>query len=349
MTSLWEKHSLIIKDIADAIISNASENWVQDGRPSIADMRITRHTYSQTIQLEIHMGNKKKRVYVKIPITDEHNKQFVIQRLSTEYDILKDLYKAFLPYDNISVVKPVAFLAEHNAIVTEEAPGNTLQDLIGTRAKIFTISRDAVQLEHYCYLCGQWLAIFHSITKKGQEPFRIESVLRYCDYRLGLLARTPNSGIDDLFRGRILDCLNVLAQRIPPESNIIAGRHNDYAPHNVIVNDGKISVLDFNMYDQESIYYDICNFWHKLESMKISPLYSSDKIAQLQNQFFEGYGQSVDLKFPGFIIAQYRFTVTKMATMAGSQIRMPHRWLVNKYLYLVYLNWLKKTIKEEVG
>lgn len=75
-------------------------------------------------------------------------------------------------------------------------------------------------------------------------------------------------------RKKIVGFLKNLGQNVKVEDNIVAGRHNDYAPHNIITNGEGLSVLDFTMFDYDSVYYDCSNFGRKLEWMKTSPFYS---------------------------------------------------------------------------
>ena len=102
----------------------------------------------------------------------------------------------------------------------------------------------------------------------------------------------------------------------------VAGRHNDYAPHNMIVGDGTLTLLDFGFFDHDSVVYDLCRFWSHLEQMKMGLLARVSAMATYQSRFLEGYGSPVDTEAPLFRIIRCRSVVASMLTLAENGGRL---------------------------
>ena len=83
--------------------------------------------------------------------------------------------------------------------------------------------------------------------------FDFQPLLDYCSLRLDRLECDPRSKITQKSSQKILSYIGDQASKLDGYPTMIAGRHNDFAPHNIIVKDSDIAVLDFTMFDYGSV------------------------------------------------------------------------------------------------
>lgn len=333
----------------DAIIDDLSDNALQyfkfEGKPVIE--KLSEHIYNNSgiVILRVVLGAKETKLYVKKLAVSEYNRNLVHERVVTEFNIMESLHEKFEPYPKLSVARPVAVYPEDLILVTEECKGATLEHYLSRATMRWSSKNTASQCADYCRSSGQWLALFHEFTKKPNTAFNLEGLMEYCDIRLKLLAGNAKSHVDDGFRRRVIQYLERLANEIRVEDNFIAGRHNDFLPQHVFLNEEQLAVIDLTMFDYDSIYYDICSLWNKLESMKADPLVSSNSVSRSQEAFLDGYGRDIDLNTPLFKAILVRRKVTKMLEIANSQSRWLHHKYLERKLYWGNNTWLTSEIE----
>lgn len=281
-----------------------------------------------------------KVVYLKRVKTDAISKHVARNRVLVEYQMLSQLYEHFHDHRTWGVARPIAVFPEELVIVTEEVPGTQLMEMIGKSAKRYMFGQAQDVLERYCTLAGTWLREFQSFTTQGAGDFNIQGLLQYCDTRLDTLIADGRSGIDEKFKAKFRSFLKSKHEEIGQGANVIVGRHNDFSPHNIIVDKERISVIDFGFFDHDSYLYDVCRFWFQLECMKISPFFNASTIDRLQRSFFEGYGGSIDRCDPAFEMVASRYFVTRLVTMAKEGMRGGLRGWIDRRSYKWCLTWL---------
>lgn len=326
--------------VAERLVDDADTYFPLQKSPSIGDIKVIKNPYSNTARIDLNFGVNSKTFYAKLPVIDEHNEAVVHHRLQKEFEHLKFLRESLRNYPELSVIKPVAYFPDLPALVTEEVSGPTLHDLLvkGTRH----LGRRSMvrKLEYCCTLVGRWLAIFQRLTKKDPSEFNTNDVVEYCQIRLDRLSKLKKKPVSSTFSARFIQHIGDLAARIPKETNFIAARHNDFAPHNIVLDDHGIYLLDFTMWDDAETFYDLAGFWQRLESMKADPLHSERILRKLQACFFQGYGKSVDINSPGFRIGRCKYQLTQMLTLLERQSGLPYQRWRDRRLWHGYRDWL---------
>jgi tRNA A-37 threonylcarbamoyl transferase component Bud32 len=298
--------------------------------------------YSAVTRIELACDGLQKVVYLKRVKTDRISDDVARKRVSLEYQTLVQLSEHFLSHPTLGIVRPIAVFPEVHALVTEEVPGVQLMDMIGRFAKRYLFGQKLNILEKYCGLAGIWLREFQAFTSRGTAEFNIHGLESYCSERLDTLIADRRSGIDETFKAKFLVYLQEKHKALSGRIDAIVGRHNDFSPHNIIVDGDVVSVIDFGFFDHDSYLYDICKFWFQLECMKISPLFSTTAIDRLQKSFLEGYGDSVDPSDPAFEVVASRYFVTRLVTMSKEGVRGGPRGWVDRRSYRWCLSWLSE-------
>jgi len=296
--------------------------------------------YSAVSRIEIGCDGLTKALYLKRVKADGIGESEARKRVLLEYRVLAQLFEHFRAHPTYGIARPIAVFPEEHAIATEEVPGTQLMDMIGRSAKRYMFGLHRPVLEQYCALAGAWLQEFQSFTTQGTGDFNIEGLKHYCSERLDTLISAGANGIDAAFKFRFTAYLEKRYGEIKNRANAVVGRHNDFSPHNIIVNGDHISVIDFGFFDHDSHLYDVCKFWFQLECMKSSPLFHASTIDRLQTSFLEGYGGSVNPRDPGFEMVASRYFVTRLVTMVKEGMRHGLRGWIDRRSYRWCLRWL---------
>ncbi len=327
----------------EQLAQQASEALGWSGTANLGSYEIHRHPYSETLRLQIMAGSSERVVWVKLPRIRPDNADFVADRIHAEYRILEKLDAHFRDRRDLNVVRPVAVLDTPLALITEEAPGSTLQKTLVRGGRFPAVLWRTTRLLQLSRLCGEWLRRFHETTLSRNDEAKWDDTRAYCEHRLELLVGESASGVDsrlaERIRNRLVACIDE-ARRIP---NTIAGRHNDFAGHNIIVSkDGGISVLDFSMFDHDSVAFDYFSFIHKLEMLPHDPVIPTALGDRLIAAFVQGYGETPPDVESLKDIVYCRLNLAKLLTLVS---RTPGNPLLRRYserLERVHLEWLQQ-------
>jgi hypothetical protein len=260
----------------------------------------------------------------------------------TEHQILGQLYEHFRGHQSLGVARPIGVFPEEFTIVTEEAPGTSLTDLIARSARLCMLDGQQEQLAEYCATAGAWLREFQSVTSQGVGNFDLEALLQYCDVRLDALAAAGCADMEAGFKNKFQTYLRATHERAKSRLNLIVGRHNDFSPHHIFVNGARIAVIDFGFFDHGSHLYDVCRFWFQLERLKWNPLCRTSVVDRFQDSFFAGYGMSREACGAGFEMVASRYFLTQLTTLAEQRRRGGIRGWMDRRSYKWCLKWLNE-------
>lgn len=200
-----------------------------------------------------------------------------------EYEEHLKAYQFFLQRsDELSVVRPLDFIASHNALVVEHAAGSDLATLAKQGGPLASRS---------IRRCGQWWRLFHhelhQARNRGWDPAMLDAGL---DWRLSRLRDigAPRSALDDLYRE-----ITAAARRAPaaavPESVV----HGDCKLRHVWATPRQIQVLDFGNAKSGCSWIDPAALVVELSlySLWTRHLDSGSKVADIRtllHAYFEG-------------------------------------------------------------
>ena len=301
--------------LADRLVADATRLFESASEPRVAQAWLLNNPYSTVFRVRLSWPAGQRCVYVKFPHKRPVNERLLPGRLATEFAILAELSGRFGAQGRLGVVEPFAHYPELLAIATVEATGEPLRRHVARDARRFVLAPGRRRsLLSYAELCGEWLRKFHEFTSRGTGSFDIGDLTGYCRGRLSALEKTGGSRVDQRLSAAVLDRIRQVASNVAAADNPIAGRHNDFATHNIIVSDESgIRVLDFSMFDHGSTYFDVCNFWLELELLKSDPSYSARTLARLQQAFLTSYG-SLTPADPLFELVRGRYVLNRLLT-----------------------------------
>jgi hypothetical protein len=331
------------REILDQIVRDGNRIFDTGGKVTVGKIDECSNPGSTTYRVELFVGEERYSIYVKILIPGRGATEKIKEDVLKEYEVLRSLYEGFAGISHISVVRPLAVFPDYRAIVTEEARGPTLQHRLSSATRIWASSHDSDKAGRSCYLAGKWLNKFQQLTYQGNGPFSAGDLVDYCNVRLCDLVARPESGVSDSLQQKLSDCIEAMSRQAKQQQNTVAGCHNDFAPHNMIAQDNHLCVLDFGFFNYDSTIYDVCRFWHRLETFKTDPLVSGGRITEYQESFLLGYEHTVDRNASAFRLAEVRFVLSSMCTLLKGGSRSFVKRQVDSYMYRKYLRWLNKS------
>jgi hypothetical protein len=340
--------------------SQAHELWPETPPE---DFKIVRHLarpYSNVYRLQLIFLHSPSThfVYAKIftPRTKSYNNsEKYLTRLDVEFEIGQRLHTKLSQENDFTIVKPVTRYPEFLAIVSEEAPGESLANVIAREAKLYPTAGKLEQLAKHCWRAGSALA---AIQKNTAEVSRFDptELVEYVDVRLQRLLASRQVPFSSADRQQIIKFLKSAIPMIPAEQLGLCGTHGDYAPFNVLASPEKITVADFTMFKAGSVYNDVTYFYHRLEGYLHKPFYRPQTIRHLQQAFLNGYveasslaksgrGISNDLLFKVFLIKHvvnnYSAIMRQRVASKGKNMSFSVQ-LFNRHVFRRYNRWLNQ-------
>lgn len=305
--------------LADDLGKDAVRVFGFDTAPLVTHQKSFLNPYSDIHVFELSRHEFRRRVYVKIPHSEFDNLSVLKKRLIEEFRIMQKLNVLGLDTPAYGVGIPFGYYPEYPAIATLEAGRKTLRMHYRIRARRFAASAARESLMRAVANCGAWLRKFQDVTFRESAAFPIDDLVIYSEVRLNRLMKQNTFIFPKALADGVVLSIQAHGQGIRPDEHRIVGRHNDFAGHNILVDEGKVWIIDFSMFDHGSSAYDPCNFWLELEMLKHDPTYSSAYLSALQERFLASYGL-VAPDHPAFKLARCRYTLNRMvSSLDGTQ------------------------------
>lgn len=262
---------------------------------SVIPVRSVERHVSAIHQVEITFKQREASLYW-VKVHPENN-----GCAELEHNFLSDAHDHFLAEPNLSVLKPVAYLKNYNAMVTEHSPGEPLAAQVKNRLNIFSsFLHSDIKIKNNFYMCGKLLAKLHQQRLSNGELYSSEELFKYIDIRLKKLME--QSKLDEEFYNRLQKYFLDIKDELSEVNLIRVKTHGDYAPYNVLVCEGA-SEDELVMFDPAvgqyfgslenycSQYEDVIHFYKWTQEM-FSPFVSQRTRDYLCSKFLQGYNEN---------------------------------------------------------
>ena len=317
-------------DVSDQI----SIEVLHGGRP-----RMRKHS----VLFEIAVHDRPKRtsrgIFVKIP------RYASDQAIELTYHTLRDLYNYSLQLpDDLNVVRPLDFLPELRAIVTERVEGESLDCLVRSHP-------NNPRYADIIKSCGCFLRLYHE--GKGQISWDSNfggSFLTQCS---AYLKDLENDGIAKQQREHIRagfgDGANLLRQSTPMVTTV-----KDYVAGNIIVQGRRTFLIEVTKPRRKPIYSDLAYFLNSLTMLYWKTpwfLFGSVPPPILAERFLQGYfKERIPLELVCLFSAQalchqWHVAITSLSAKkhnaAGAVSFIPLRYRIDAFFHRHITNHLK--------
>lgn len=316
--------------------------------PAIRLLKTLHNPYSETYQLEIQGEDAQRRIYLKMPHASAHGSTLAQDRLAAEFKIMQALHQKKAADSSLyfaSVAQPVGHYPEHLALATFEVGAQTLRQHYRSAARLVYRASSRKTLVAEVENTGIWLRQFQQQTLEGTGPFDDGRLMEYLDIRLDLLMKMHAPGFSSSFAEKLKNQIRNLSRTIDPRTHENTGRHNDFASHNILVDNGKIWVIDFSMYDAGSSAYDPAYFWLDMEMLKADPSYCKRFLCHLQEKFLAHYGK-ISPDSTAFQLVRCQYSINRILTLHGtSMLPTPHT-MYRRKVVASCLEWLQDFVRQ---
>jgi hypothetical protein len=234
-------------------------------------------------------------------------------RVAQDYATTCEVFSFMSQWPELGAVRPVAWFDDALTIVTEQADGETLLDLLQTGAAWFPSSRGVTALEGATAGVGRWLRHFQGF-RPNDGRVTGDYLCKYVDVRLRRLVERRVMAASQ--RTRILDHLDRLAARVQPADWSEVAIHGDLAPANVLVSHGRVVLLDFAMATRGTRLHDVSRLYMQLDLLRAKPQFRRRVIARLQEALLRGYEPDLTPAHPLFRLLSMLHHVNHLGTLA---------------------------------
>jgi hypothetical protein len=262
------------------------------GRSELRNVRVVGHTpktdhYIYDIVIDFADGSE--RVAAKVYRGSKGGPGTARTMAQIEADNLRSVYEVFTRKKLSGIPRPIGDFAELGAVVAEKLPGIPLQSII-MKAALLPSYSDLGALRESARSTGEWLRRFHKATADMPAPFDGVSLLGDLEK---LCANCRASGLDETSVRTILSGTKSILSRTKkalPSSVVL----NDFTPLNVMVSDNGIGFADLaKMTKRGNSFQDVALFLASVEALEKYPFCNRTITAELQQQFLEAYGISL--------------------------------------------------------
>lgn len=335
--------------------------WQEAPAGRIARAGEIKRAYSTVYRLRIEEagGRATRFIYAKVyKLAPKHrdNPAKPQAKLRTEFEAAQRLHASLNGSHHYGVVRPLAYYPDLLAIVTEEAQGEPIANLIETACKRWHKRDKHTAVLTACRLAGAALAAIQRATGEAQ-PYQPEELLEYVDIRLQRLV-AGEAPFNETHRHLVRRCLETMIASVPAAQLGQCGCHGDYAPFNVLAGPAGVTVMDFAMFKPGSLYNDVTYFHHRLQGYLHKPVFAAPAIQAAQQAFLAGYNRGAgreqqpieqDVLFRLFwikhVINNYSAIMRKKVMTLRDRLS-PAVYLFNRHVFRCYNQWLMQMCQQ---
>ena len=224
-------------------------------------------------------------------ITIPGKKQSTIKAALIRETRLLEKLNETLPEESVGLI---ASFPEQQTIATRACTGQSIDEVVNAYPFWWQAGRThKAQRQQLARLCGDWLRRFHTLTEQKNQHLK-----PWCDYLCGemdwrtqaLNKKQPTQAM--VYKEVAEKFYKDLKQQA--EYGPASTYHGDFAPHNIFIDQHKITVIDFFGAQQGNKLIDLINFIASIASRAESPLYPSARINAFCQQFIGAYGHTPD-------------------------------------------------------
>ncbi len=115
--------------------------------------------------------------------------------------------------------------------------------------------------------------------------------------------------------------------------------HADFCPDNIIVHDGRVTVLDFVMANTGTVYHDVAHLYLHIGAIAAKPWCRPSAVRAFQRELLAGFEAGLEPERPLFALVLYQHVICqllllqngaggRLARLYGARLHARHRrWL----------------------
>lgn len=257
-------------------------------------------------------------------------------RRQQEYDDLEQVQRLCGTELQGTVVRPVAVYADLGAVMTVRATGEPvaplMQQACRRRASVSQVAESAALSAR----AGSWLLAFQQAQPqprgvRSPHLSTVDDFVTYVEARLARMQQRPFR-VDAPLLTRTRQALR---QSLADDAILqsVTWSHSDFGPHNLLADDRRLTVLDFELMPQHP-WFDAAYFVESLAGYR-GPRYSAAHVERMQRAFLNSYGLTGDEAL--FVALRIRHLVCTAASLRAHRAlrglrHWPDHWMLRMHL-----------------
>ncbi len=304
-------------------------------------LNIINRPLSSIFRLElVFADNSRMTVYLKKYHPTNNNIYDTIQ-IESEFKTTKFWYEQFKENEKYGVIKPLYFNPEQRVVISEESKGQNLSKIIFKQVRYFPSPSLIRKIQEMVHRSGEWLYKFQSVqVKEETQKIALDSLLDYVNLRLAKIVENPKIEFDINLQKKINNYINSLWEKVSEQDKQMCYLHSDFSLSNILVQNEKIIVLDFNKMESGSPFHDLSRFYHQLTLLKNKPIYQKKIIDVLTKSFLTGYGDGSIDRNPLFKIYLMQHRINHLGKTA--------RYWEHSRIENLYSRWIVRNTMKEI-
>jgi len=329
----------------EQVIMRMKQPGVLNGETVIAVEFIKDYNKPYSLLKKVRIKTPKRQFYAyikqyRLKEPGKEHKQFMIKRVEKDFQVTSKLYRYFSSFPRLNVPRPLAYFPELLVIVLEESYGEPFIHFLERHAWGRPSRKTMKQLLDYCERCGEWLRHFQQMLP-SERQYSISEMWRYVDHRLKQLVDHPNAKFSKSLRHQVHRYFERLEACSDSLDLRMAAVHGDFCLGNILVHPSGVTVIDFAMFNEDSIYKDLAHFYHHLDLLLIKPIFRPNIIRQLQETFLKSYDPNFNNQNLMFEAFRLRNKTTHFLTLLHTSSAKLHERLYNRLVYQNHKKWIR--------
>jgi hypothetical protein len=244
------------------------------------------------------------------------------ERVAGEFSTTSRIHGLMRQCPGAGTIKPVAYFPDELVIVTEEAAGQTLTEVLESAA--WRPQPEVVKsLEQTMERVGAWIRSFQEVTPV-EGRFSLRGMRDYLDARLMKLVRN-SARFDAANRRAVLAAFDQISARVAEPALDLVSIHADLAPGNILIDGGNVTVLDFARSSVGGRCHDVSRMYTQLTFLCAKPKFTRRVISRLQQALLRGFDPALLHEEPLFQIFCLQHTITHYTRLTLNRASLPRR------------------------
>lgn len=290
---------------------------------------------SRLLRVRVRTSSESFFAYVKLYNVDgctPHYIEQMRQRGVRDFETTRRVHLLMRSVAGISTLRPIAFLPDHLAVVTEEVHGKTLGQLLTRKAGWYPERETLDDLCTVMARIGVWLRTVQTLDVSNAR-FSLDGMRDYLDVRLVRLVR--HGGLDARERCGILKFFDDRRADVDEGDLQEVVIHGDLSPSNVMIAGTNVTVLDFEMWRTGSVFHDLSRIYHQIELRKLKPWFKPSSLDRLLEATIVGFDPTLSPERPLFELLTLQHVInklTKLTMQPAGRLSGAYSWYVTQCL-----------------
>jgi aminoglycoside phosphotransferase (APT) family kinase protein len=315
----------------EGVISTLSRNASLHFGSAAAEFEaLQRHDgpFSRVLRVRVTAGARVSHAYIKV-FTPKNERPEELARvgrfLKREYEATRALDTTLQADPEIGALRPIAYLPDHLAIVTEEVPGRPFGKLLADP------HADPKYVREIAGRIGRWVLAYQTTLPQPEGRIDLLERREYVDVRLRQLEGTILSARE---RADVLATIDRLIVEVGGSTVPAVPIHADLNPMNVIVSDaGRVTVLDFTMAKSGTRVHDLSHLYFHVGMHAVKRPGRARGLDGVQAALLAGYSRNLSADDPLFRLVWWQHAICHLAFLAERPVGLmgpAYRWFVGR-------------------